>query len=71
MRIAPDAPSLAQGFRLLPANLKPPVPATNAGLYGYALDTATSPAPLAAAQAHLGHLAAERRARAAGSTAAS
>ena len=58
MRIAPDAPSIAQGFRLLPANLKPPVPATNAGLYGYALDTATSPAPLAAAQAHLGRLAA-------------
>ena len=33
------------------------MPATNAGLYGYALDTATSPAPLAAAQAHLGRLA--------------
>ena len=44
VRIAPDAPSIAQGFRLLPANLKPPVPATNAGQYGYALDTATSPA---------------------------
>src|SRR5215213_6060529 len=43
VRMAPDAPSIAQGFRLLPANLKPPVPATNAGLYGYALDTATSP----------------------------
>src|SRR5215217_6544645 len=55
--IAPHAPSIAQGFRLLPANLRPPVAATNAGLYGYALDTATSPAPLAAAQAHLGHLA--------------
>src|SRR5215218_1540130 len=57
VRVAPDAPSIAQGFRLLPANLKPPVPATNAGQYGYALDTATSPAPLAAAQAHLGRLA--------------
>jgi hypothetical protein len=33
------------------------VPVTNAGLYGYALDTATSPPSLAAAQAHLGHLA--------------
>jgi len=53
VRLAPDAPSIAQGFRLLPANLKAPVPATNAGEYGYALDTATSPAPLAAAQAHL------------------
>ena len=52
-----DAPSVAQNFGLLPANLKPPMPATNAGLYGYALDTATSPAPLAAAQAHLGRLA--------------
>ena len=58
VRIAPDAPSSAQRFGLLPANLKPPVPATNAGQYGYALDTATSPAPLAAAQAHLGRLAA-------------
>jgi hypothetical protein len=58
VRIAPGAASIAQGFRLLPENLKPPVPATNAGLYGYALDTATSPAPLAAAQAHLGRLAA-------------
>jgi hypothetical protein len=58
VRIAPDAPSIAQGFGLLPANLKPPVPATNAGQYGHALDTATSPAPLAAAQAHLGRLAA-------------
>ena len=31
---------------------------TNAGQYGYALDTETSPPALAAAQAHLGHLAA-------------
>jgi len=58
VRMAPNAPSIAQGFGLLPANLKAPVPATNAGQYGYALDTATSPAPLAAAQAHLGRLAA-------------
>ena len=57
-RIAPDAPSIAQDFGLLPANLKPPVRVTNAGEYGYGLDTATSPAPLAAAQAHLGRLAA-------------
>jgi len=68
--IAPDAPSIAQDFRLLPANLKPPVAATNAGLYGYALDTATSPAPLAAAQAHLGRLA-RRGSSGAGSPAAS
>ena len=57
-RIAPDAPSVAQDFGLLPPNLKPPVRASNAGQYGYALDTATSPAPRAAAQAHLGRLAA-------------
>ena len=48
----------ARTSRLLPANLKPPVPVTNAGQYGYALDTETSPPSLAAAQAHLGHLAA-------------
>ena len=34
------------------------MPATNRGQYGYALDTETSPPALAAAQAHLGHLAA-------------
>jgi hypothetical protein len=56
--IDPDAPSLGQAFPLLPANLKPPIPVTNRGQFGYALDTATSPAPLAAAQAHLGRLAA-------------
>jgi hypothetical protein len=54
----PNSPSLGQAFPLLPANLKPPVPVTNLGQYGYALDTETSPPNLAAAQAHLGHLAA-------------
>src|SRR3954469_17300085 len=54
----PDAPSLAQGFKELPANLRPPVPVTNRGQYGYALDTETSPRGLIAAQGHLGHLAA-------------
>lgn len=53
----PNAPSAGQASGLLPANLVPPVPVTNAGQYGYALDTATSPAGLVAAQAHLGHLA--------------
>ncbi len=56
--VAPNEPSLAYSFPLLPANLKPPVPPTNEGQYGYALDTETSPPGLAAAQAHLGHLAA-------------
>jgi hypothetical protein len=52
----PRSPSLAQASGLLPVGLVPPVPVTNAGLYGYALDTETSPSSLAAAQAHLGHL---------------
>lgn len=54
----PNAPSLGQAWPLLPANLKPPVPVTNLGQYGYALDTETSPPGLIAAQAHLGRLAA-------------
>ena len=57
MKVDPNSPSVGQQFPLLPANLKAPVPVTNAGQYGYALDTATSPPALAAAQAHLGHLA--------------
>ncbi len=55
--LAPNAPSIGQAFPLLPANLKPPVPVTNLGLYGYDLDNKTSPRSLSAAQAHLGHLA--------------
>jgi pimeloyl-ACP methyl ester carboxylesterase len=57
VKIAPNAPSIAQNFPALPDYLKPPLPATNAGQYGYALDTQTSPPALAAAQAHLGHFA--------------
>ena len=53
----PDSPSVGQQFSLLPANLKPPVPVTNAGQYGYALDVKTSPPSLIAAQAHLGTVA--------------
>ena len=53
----PNAPSIGQAWPLLPANLKPPVPVTNLGLYGYALDARTSPGSLLLAQAHLGHLA--------------
>src|SRR5215472_14483214 len=56
--IDPDSPSLGQTFPLLPADLKPPVRVTNLAQYGYALDTKTSPPSLAAAQAHLGQLAA-------------
>jgi len=56
--IDPDSPSIGQAWPLLPANLKPPIRVTNIAQYGYALDTETSPPSLAAAQAHLGHLAA-------------
>jgi hypothetical protein len=58
VKLAPHAASDGQNSGLLPSDLVPPVPVTNAGLYGFALDTATSPASLVAAQAHLGHLAA-------------
>jgi pimeloyl-ACP methyl ester carboxylesterase len=58
VKLVPDAPSDGQASGLLPANLVPPIPVTNAGQYGYALDTETSPPGLIAAQAHLGHLAA-------------
>lgn len=54
----PDSPSLGQASGLLPSNIVPPYPVTNAGQYGYALDTKTSPASLIAAQAHLGKQAA-------------
>ena len=56
--LEPNAPSIGQAWSLLPANLKPPVRATNLAQYGYALDTKTSPRSLVAAQAHLGRLAA-------------
>lgn len=50
----PNGPSLGQKFPLLPSDLKPSVPVTNEALYGYDLNTATSPPSLLAAQAHLG-----------------
>jgi pimeloyl-ACP methyl ester carboxylesterase len=50
----PNSPSLGQKFPLLPSDLKPPVPVTNIGQYGYALNYKTSPSSLLAAQAHLG-----------------
>jgi len=50
----PNGPSLGQAFPLLPADLKPSVPVTNEAQYGYALNAATSPPTLLAAQAHLG-----------------
>ncbi len=50
----PDQPSLGQTSGLLPSDIVPPVKVTNLGQYGYALNVATSPLSLAAAQAHLG-----------------
>ena len=50
----PHTPSLGQTSGLLPAALVPPVPVSNVGQYGYALNVGTSPPSLAAAQAHLG-----------------
>ena len=50
----PNARSLGQQFGPLPSDLEPPVPVTNLGQYGYALNVGTSPASLVAAQAHLG-----------------
>ena len=50
----PNSPSLGRRSRLLPADPKPPVPVTNLGQYGYALNVGTSPPSLLAAQAHLG-----------------
>ncbi len=56
VKIAPNEPSLGYAWPALPSNLKPPVPPTNEGQYGYALDVKTSPMGLRAAQAHLGQL---------------
>jgi pimeloyl-ACP methyl ester carboxylesterase len=50
----PNAPSLGESSGLLPADIVPPVPVTNVGQYGFALNVATSPPSLEAAQAHLG-----------------
>jgi pimeloyl-ACP methyl ester carboxylesterase len=50
----PNAPSLGQASGLLPSDIVPSVRVTNLGQYGYALNVATSPPALEAAQAHLG-----------------
>ena len=50
----PNTPSLGQTSGLLPAAIVPKPRVTNVGQYGYALNVATSPASLVAAQAHLG-----------------
>ncbi len=49
-----NAPSLGQVSGLLPTEIVPPVRVSNVGQFGYALNVATSPPSLEAAQAHLG-----------------
>lgn len=53
----PDAPAVLAAWQPLPANLRPPVAATNAAGYGYAVDNDTSPANLALVHMHIGGLA--------------
>jgi len=50
----PNGPSLGEASGLLPGSIVPSVPVTNVGQYGYALNAATSPQSLLAAQGHLG-----------------
>jgi pimeloyl-ACP methyl ester carboxylesterase len=52
----PTAPSTAQSFPLLPAAFKPPIPATNRGLFGYGFDASTSPKALALIHVQAGML---------------
>jgi hypothetical protein len=49
----PNGPSLGESSGILPSDIVPPVPVTNLGQYGYALNATTSPTSLLAAQAHL------------------
>ncbi len=50
----PSSQSLGESSGLLPSYLVPPVTVSNVAQFGYALNVGTSPAALAAAQAHLG-----------------
>lgn len=54
----PDSPSALQNFPLVPRDLKPPVPATNLGQYGYSVDADTSPDYLRLVHSNIGGLAA-------------
>ena len=66
---APDERSAFQDFPLLPAQFKPPVPATNEGLLGYAFDASTSPKALSLIQVRAGAARARAAIRARGRTA--
>jgi pimeloyl-ACP methyl ester carboxylesterase len=50
----PNAPSIGQVSGILPTDIVPKVRVTNLAEYGYALNVATSPSSLLAAQGHLG-----------------
>ena len=58
-KLAPTADAATiQNFELLPEEFKPPVPATNRGLFGYAFDRDTSPQSLGLLHVNAGELAA-------------
>jgi pimeloyl-ACP methyl ester carboxylesterase len=52
----PLGPSVGQAFPLLPAQFKPPIPATNRGQLGFAFDATTSPPELGLIQVRSGTL---------------
>ncbi len=54
----PDSPSALDPLPLVPADLRPPVPATNLAAYGYSVDADTSPDYLALVHSNIGELAA-------------
>ncbi|MBK5231958.1 MAG: alpha/beta fold hydrolase [Thermoleophilia bacterium] len=56
--LEPNEASTVQSSPIIPANLKPPVPATNLAQYGYAVDSDTGPDSLKLVQSHIGQLAA-------------
>jgi hypothetical protein len=53
----PNEPSVLQQHPLVPAEFKPPVPATNEGALGFAFDAGTSPAGFESFRIRAGHLA--------------
>jgi pimeloyl-ACP methyl ester carboxylesterase len=55
--LEPDELSIGYASPLIPQNLTPPMPPTNAAQYGYALDVGTSPDGLELVQMHIGRLA--------------
>ncbi|MGK2932710.1 MAG: hypothetical protein ACSLFD_08070 [Solirubrobacterales bacterium] len=56
--LEPNKASTVQNSPIIPANLKPPVPANNLAQYAYAVDDDTGPDSLALVQSNIGQLAA-------------